>query len=354
MRASSQSFGRKCVVKGQCRATFVSLMLKKISARRAFERTFHSPQLRCWSGALAVSFAAGALLGGCGGGGSGPSSGNTNPQNARETLVFQSNRSGNFEVYSAFGDGKVQLRLTNDPESDIDPVLSPDRRHIAFSSRRSGKSKLYLMNADGTGVKRLTDSALSEVQPAWSPDGTRLAFQSVDEENFSSDVAIVDVANGKQHKLTNEGAFLTNSDPAWSPDGTRIVYSSSYDPTGEFASLPQIYVRSVAGGEPKAITTDLAVHTAPAWSPDGSQLAFVSDADGDPEIFVSRPDGSAVRQVTKNNWRDEVPVWSRDGKRLIFSSNPNDNFDLYSLTLSNGALTRLTTDPGFDDAPDVR
>ncbi len=295
---------------------------------------------------------ASSLLGGCGGGASGPSSGTS--QNARETLVFQSDRSGNYEIYTAFGDGKVQLRLTNSAEADVDPALSPDRRQIAFASTRGGHSSLYLMNADGSGVRRLTDSPLIEEQPAWSPDGTKLAFRVFSEETFSSNIVILDVASGHIRNLTDEGDFLDQRQPAWSPDGTRIAYASDYDPNGEFIGFSQIYVRPVAGGEPKAITSDLAFHTAPAWSPDGSQLAFVSDADGDPEIFVSRADGSEARQITHNDLRDDAPAWSRDGKRLIFSSNPNDNFDLYSLSLSDGALTRLTTDLGADTAPDVR
>ena len=35
-----------------------------------------------------------------------------------------------------------------------------------------------------------------------------------------------------------------------------------------------------------------------SFSPDGSQVLFVSDRDGDPDLYVMNADGSDVRQLT--------------------------------------------------------
>ena len=298
--------------------------------------------------------AAGALLGGCGGGGSGPSSGSG--AQTRETLVFQSDRGGDYEIYTAFGDGRTQLRLTNNAALDSEPALSPDQRRIAFISDRGGQTDLYLMNANGTGIRRLTNDNLVEDKPAWNPNGTQLAFRTFSEKSFSSDIALLNVATGARRNLTGEGEseFVSNNSPTWSLDGTRIAYSSDFDPTGELGGLPQIYVRAVAGGEPTALTTDFNEHLTPAWSPDGAHIAYVSNPDGTPQLFVMRPDGRDAKAVTTNGERVSAPAWSPDSKRLIFSSEVDGNFDLYSLSLNGGTPVRLTTDPAVDDAPSVR
>lgn len=59
----------------------------------------------------------------------------------------------------------------------------------------------------------------------------------------------------------------------------------------------------------------------PAWSPDGRRIAFVSTADGNPDIYTMRPDGTGVRQLTKNDFVfDEAPNWSPDGTHIVFTS----------------------------------
>ena len=49
----------------------------------------------------------------------------------------------------------------------------------------------------------------------------------------------------------------------------------------------------------------------PAWSPDSLRMAFVSDRDGDFEIYVMSADGSAETRLTNNAADDIEPAWSR-------------------------------------------
>ena len=64
--------------------------------------------------------------------------------------------------------------------------------------------------------------------------------------------------------------------PALSPDGTSVAFS-----WGLLGSSSDIYVKSVAGGEPQRLTTNPASDAAPAWSPDGGSIAFMRSTRGE-------------------------------------------------------------------------
>jgi TolB protein len=105
------------------------------------------------------------------------------------------------------------------------------------------------------------------------------------------------------------------------------------------------------GTDWQQITFDLSDELHPVWSPDGARLAFVSDRDGDWEIYVINVNGTGLRQLTHNDDWDSYPDWSPDGAQLAFTSRRDGNYDLYLVDLSSGALQRLTTSPYTDAHP---
>ncbi len=53
-------------------------------------------------------------------------------------------------------------------------------------------------------------------------------------------------------------------------------------------------------------------NTAPGFSPDGQWIVFASSRDGDFDLYVMRPDGSDVRQLTFNVGVDDwQPRWGK-------------------------------------------
>ena len=100
----------------------------------------------------------------------------------------------------------------------------------------------------------------------------------------------------------------------WSPDGGRIAYMSDRD--GD----PEIYVHDLGTGRVERLTHNTSDDTSPVWSPDGDRIAYESDRDGDPEIYVHDLGTGDVERLTDNTSDDTSPVWSPDGGRIAYLS----------------------------------
>lgn len=92
-----------------------------------------------------------------------------------------------------------------------------------------------------------------------------------------------------------------------SPDGKRIAF----DLLGDLYELP------IEGGEARALTSGMPWDMQPRYSPDGSQIAFTSDRAGGDNVWIMNANGSALRQVTSEEFRLlNNPAWSPDGRYL--------------------------------------
>lgn len=86
-------------------------------------------------------------------------------------------------------------------------------------------------------------------------------------------------------------------------------------------------------------------------------LAFVSERDGNSEIYVVNADGTGLARLTHDDARDLDPTWSPDGKRIAFASDRAGDFDIYVMDADGSNPVRRTQGgPSFSPAwsPDGR
>jgi Tol biopolymer transport system component len=101
-----------------------------------------------------------------------------------DTILYTSDRDGQFDLYTIRPDGSQVRRLTTTSGQNAHAVWSPDCQWIVFSSGRMGfkdemalydaipqpNGEIFIMRADGSGARQLTDNKWEDGSPGWMPD----------------------------------------------------------------------------------------------------------------------------------------------------------------------------------------
>ena len=130
--------------------------------------------------------------------------------------------------------------------------------------------------------------------------------------------------------LVMVSAVLTKPASSGTFPGTNGKIAFISDRDGDW----EIYVMDADGSNQTRLTNNVGVvlqggphstlqESGPSWSPDGSKILFTSDQDGDTEIYVMNADGSNQTKLTDNEVPDWQSSWSPDGTKIVFVS-PDD------------------------------
>jgi Tol biopolymer transport system component len=251
-------------------------------------------------------------------------------QNGR--IVFTTTRDGNPELYLLRSAGSAQTRVTNNGVEDGNAAWSLGGK-LAFSRATAGGVEIFGMSPSVRAEQRqLTFQHGHATDPTWSPAGGRLAFTG-------------DVAGNKEiYILDSEGKTtpqdLTNSsadewDAAWSPGGTgtEIAFVSNRDGNAE------LYTHNLVTGNERRLTTTAADEAGPSWSPDGRQLVFTRSVNGDADLYVLDLTSGDERPLVVRPGNDLEPAWSPDGRRIAFASDQDGDFEIYVINV-DGTVER--------------
>ena len=133
--------------------------------------------------------------------------------------------------------------------------------------------------------------------------------------------------------------------PVTAQDVYHIVFVSNRDGNDE------VYVMDADGKQPTNISRSRARDWHPDWSPDGQQIVFTSDRDGNQELYVMNNNGTDQQNLTNSPKNENSPAWSPDGTRIVFGSDRDGGQDLYTIDVKTKAVVRLTKDGITKSAP---
>jgi hypothetical protein len=219
------------------------------------------------------------------------------------------------------------------------PVMVPAPAGAAFPGANG--SIAYQGNDGGFTVVSVTPNGAIQrnlgggTGPSWSPTGSLIAFAS---QLPSSQIELSTMApdGSARTQVTSLGSA---SFPAWSPDGSKLALASYSTTTNNY----DIWTVAANGTNPTQLTSSPAEDIAPSWSPDGSRISFVTNRDGDREIYVMDPDGGHLTDLTNRHASEEESAdWSPDGSKIVFSSIvPNGSPDVSVMDAAGGGVVRL-------------
>jgi eukaryotic-like serine/threonine-protein kinase len=229
-------------------------------------------------------------------------------------LYYDSDLSGNMDLYRMTLPAGAPERLTSDSSDDFWPSPSPDGREVAFHSWRGGSRDIWVMPLDGGPLQRVTSSPAQEAMATWAPDGNRLAYSI-----FGGRGGIWTVRRArsggaweKPVERLDWGFFAT-----WSPDGRTMALGNSL-------TRGALWIMPADSGPPRLLadtTGPRAVWGDEArWSDDGRAI-YTRSADSTGTSFWRIPldGGPPARLVAFEGGQRSSGGWGAAAGRLAYT-----------------------------------
>ena len=267
-----------------------------------------------------------------------------------------------FYAFVSGSDGKLQVAgastklVLNGPfyigigvcAHDKDAVQKAVFSNVKLESLPPATGKPVLYSVLETIPIRSTDRRVAYVAPVhfeapnWSRDGSFFLFNS---EGKMRGLAL----NGTEPTtIATDPQDRCNNDHGISPDGQSMAIS---DQSGS-NQKSSIYIVPIGGGTPRQITQNSPSYWH-GWSPDGKTLAFAGQRDGDFDIYTIPVTGGQETRLTTAKGLDDGPEYSPDGEYIYFNSERTGSMQIWRMKADGSAQEQVLSDETNDWFPHI-
>jgi TolB protein len=169
--------------------------------------------------------------------------------------------------------------------------------------------------------------------PNWMHDGGSFLF------NQKGRIYRLPVSGGTPQVIDTGFAIQCNNDHGISPDSTSLAISDqSQEP-----HLSVVYIVPIGGGAPRRITQNFPSYWH-GWSPDGATLAFVGERSGEFDIYSIPVTGGDETRLTTAKGLDDGSEYSPDGKYIYFNSERTGMMQIWRMRPDGSEQEQITSD----------
>ena len=271
-------------------------------------------------------------------------------------------------------------KVVNDTVTN--PKWSPNQRSVAYlADPGQGAGQLMIWHRKDGNTERVPDAPTTVEEFFWSPDSRMIAYQAVSDDYTLTELFVHEFESGETTLLASEplgnvelgnwsgdnqwivmclvlddseGIYkrsvrgvdevqLTDYEdrrPRFSLDGKRVAFSR-IQPDGSSDIYTLVVDTGNGPSAAKALTNDSSDETSFEWAPDGRNIVFVTEKDGNSEIYAVDTEKKVSRRLTQNRIEDTDPKWSSDGSQILFRSNTDGQYDLFAMDFKSGSQQRI-------------
>ncbi|HBF22610.1 MAG TPA: hypothetical protein DDW23_02225 [Planctomycetes bacterium] len=180
-------------------------------------------------------------------------------------------------------------------------------------------------------IRRLTAGG-ENAEGYFSWSGDQLVYQATFGEMECDQVFSLDLLTGARRRISTGTGRCTCA--FWMPEDRGIIFASTHGDNPNCPPAPDysggyvwkiypgydLWVRDFETGSLTSLAPAPGYDAEAVVSPDGQWIAFTSMRSGDLEVWIMKPDGTGLKQLTNGLGYDGGPFFSPDSSRIVYRS----------------------------------